>query len=135
MSIDNSTLGKIQGQPHFEATAQETEIQPAELEPTLDVDNNLVSSLTGTAIPSFETVAHTPGDEILLSMQRVSEAQGSTVSDINNTITQMSATDSITIADTLKLQKLLIDYQITQDLISKSADKMSQGTQTLFRNQ
>jgi hypothetical protein len=77
----------------------------------------------------------TPGDDILLALQHVSDHQGTNIKALQDSITQISANESITIADTLKLQKLLVDYQLTQDLISKGTDKISQGAQSLFKGQ
>ena len=136
MSIDNiNKLGQTLNNVKIDVQPQNALDLPTGLTDTTQLLPD-IGSVTPLASNHMSDNGHrTPGDEILISLQRVSDAQGNNISNINNTLVQMNATDSITIADTLKLQKLLIDYQITQDLISKGADKISQGTQTLFRNQ
>lgn len=84
---------------------------------------------------SVSSATRAPGDEILLSIQRISDSQGSSAKNMNDTLKQMVEKDEITVQDTLKLQQMLIEYQLTQELMAKSADKVSQGAQTLFRNQ
>ncbi|MDR2769261.1 MAG: hypothetical protein LBB19_01750 [Puniceicoccales bacterium] len=141
MSIEGNALSTVQTQQTVESDIQASlDVRPdnpvttnLEMpETSLEAFNNPPPTLT-PQISEFENRA--PGDEILLSLQRVSDSQGTNTKAIQDTLSQMSANSSITIADTLKLQKLLVDYQLTQDLISKGTDKISQGAQTLFRNQ
>ncbi|MDR2396396.1 MAG: hypothetical protein LBD69_00850 [Puniceicoccales bacterium] len=141
MSIEGNTLSTVQTQQTVESDIQAS----LDVRPDNPVTTNL--EMPETSLEAFNnpppTVApqisalenRAPGDEILLSLQRVSNSQGTNVKAIQDTLSQMSANSSVTIADTLKLQKLLVDYQLTQDLISKGTDKVSQGAQTLFRNQ
>ncbi|MDR0392723.1 MAG: hypothetical protein LBH52_00615 [Puniceicoccales bacterium] len=141
MSIEGNALSTVQTQQAVESDIQASlDVRPdnpittnlAMPETSLEAFNNPPPVVTPQAA-TFENRA--PGDEILLSLQRVSNTQGANTKALQDTLSQMSANDSITIADTLKLQKLLVDYQLTQDLISKGTDKISQGAQTLFRNQ
>ncbi|MDR0647568.1 MAG: hypothetical protein LBF43_04010 [Puniceicoccales bacterium] len=142
MSIEGNTLSTIQKQQAVESDIQASlDIRPDNPvvtnldipETPLDALNNLPPTLTPQPT-AFENRA--PGDEILLALQRVSDSQGANTKGIQDTLSQISSENGpITIADTLKLQKLLVDYQLTQDLISKGADKISQGAQALFRNQ
>ncbi|MDR1254423.1 MAG: hypothetical protein LBJ78_00085 [Puniceicoccales bacterium] len=141
MSIEGNALSTVQKQQVVESDIQASlDIRPdnpiatnLEIPETpLEEFNNPPPAVTPQAT-AFEN--RSPGDDILLALQRVSDHQGTNTKALQDNINQMSANESITIADTLKLQKLLVDYQLTQDLISKGTDKISQGAQTLFRNQ
>ncbi|MDR0755805.1 MAG: hypothetical protein LBE99_02750 [Puniceicoccales bacterium] len=141
MSIEGNTLSTLQKQQAVESDIQASlDVRPdnpittnLEIpEAPLDVLNNPPPVVTPQAA-AFENRA--PGDDILLALQRVSDHQGTSTKSLQDNISQMSANESITVADTLKLQKLLVDYQLTQDLISKGADRINQGAQSLFKGQ
>lgn len=76
-----------------------------------------------------------PGDEILSTIQRVSEMQRNSMDKLNNKLTAMSNSTNPSMGELIGMQKDLIEFQLAQDLITKGTDKIVQGAQTLFKNQ
>ncbi|OHE73751.1 MAG: hypothetical protein A2007_02015 [Verrucomicrobia bacterium GWC2_42_7] len=81
-----------------------------------------------------ETPSALPGDKILESLKNTSQHY----IDISNKVKgvfQMKSAESLSMAKILQTQMLVTEYSIFNDLLSKVADKTSQGVQTLLRNQ
>jgi hypothetical protein len=76
-----------------------------------------------------------PGDNILLALQNASNVSGAQRQEIARRIEGISENDGISNIDLVRLQQLTVEYQLTTDLTSKAAGSLTQGLQTLFRNQ
>ncbi len=74
-------------------------------------------------------------DEVLVAMQRMSNKQADSVKGIMEAFEAIEAPGSLNMADALNLQVKVHEFQLTNELIAKSADRISQGAQTMFRNQ
>ena len=74
-------------------------------------------------------------DEVLTAMQRMSNKQADSVKGIMDAFEAIEAPGSLNMADALNLQVKVHEFQIVNELIAKSADRVSQGAQTMFRNQ
>lgn len=74
-------------------------------------------------------------DEVLTSLQRMSNTQADSVKGIMEAFEAIEAPGSLNMVDALNLQVKVHEFQLVNELIAKSADRVSQGAQTLFRNQ
>lgn len=74
-------------------------------------------------------------DEVLTAMQRMSNKQADSVKGIMDAFEAIEAPGSLNMADALRLQAKVHEFQLVNELIAKSADRVSQGAQTMFRNQ
>lgn len=74
-------------------------------------------------------------DEVLTAMQRMSNKQADSVKGIMDAFEAIEAPGSLNMADALNLQVKVHEFQLVNELIAKSADRVSQGAQTMFRNQ
>lgn len=74
-------------------------------------------------------------DEILTSLQRMSNQQAESVKGIMEAFEAIESPGSMNMADALNLQVKVHEFQLVNELIAKSADRISQGAQTMFRNQ
>lgn len=74
-------------------------------------------------------------DEVLTAMQRMSNKQADSVKGIVDAFEAIEAPGSLNMADALNLQVKVHEFQLVNELIAKSADRVSQGAQTMFRNQ
>ena len=74
-------------------------------------------------------------DEVLTSMQRISNKQAESVKGIMEAFEEIEAPGSMNMVDALNLQVKVHEFQLVNELIAKSADRISQGAQTMFRNQ
>ena len=87
-------------------------------------------------VSSVQTdMAVTPGDEILKSIQKISDAHTNGVKNLVDMSKQLKDSETITVAGALEMQKSLMEFQLKQDLISKATGSINQGIQTLFKNQ
>lgn len=76
-----------------------------------------------------------PGDEILNTMQKVSDIQGGSVQALADAAKNIEARGQLTMSGVLEMQTKLMEFQLKQELISKATGSISQGMQTLFKNQ
>ena len=76
-----------------------------------------------------------PGDEILKSIQKISDAQTNSIRNLSEISNQLKDSETISMTGALEMQKALMEFQLKQDLISKATGSINQGIQTLFRNQ
>ena len=74
-------------------------------------------------------------DEVLTSLQRMSNKQADSVKGIIDAFEAIESPGSLNMADALNLQVKVHEFQLVNELIAKSADRVSQGAQTMFRNQ
>lgn len=74
-------------------------------------------------------------DEVLTAMQRMSNKQAESVKGIMDAFEAIESPGSMNMADALNLQVKVHEFQLVNELIAKSADRISQGAQTMFRNQ
>ena len=76
-----------------------------------------------------------PGDEILKSIQKISDAHTDGIKNLVNMSERLKDSETLTMAGALEMQKSLMEFQLKQDLISKATGSVNQGIQTLFKNQ
>ena len=102
-----------------------------------ELANNPVDPATASQpVASVQTdMSSTPGDEILKSIQKISDAQTNSVKNLTDMAERLKDSESITMAGALEMQKSLMEFQLKQDLISKATGSVNQGIQTLFKNQ
>ena len=74
-------------------------------------------------------------DEVLTAMQRMSNKQADSVKGIMEAFEAIESPGNMNMADALRLQTKVHEFQLINELIAKSADRVSQGAQTMFRNQ
>ena len=74
-------------------------------------------------------------DEVLTSMQRISNKQAESVKGIMDAFESIKEPGNLNMTDALRLQAKVHEFQMINELIAKSADRISQGAQTMFRNQ
>lgn len=74
-------------------------------------------------------------DEVLTAMQQISNKQTYSVKGIMDAFEAIESPGSLNMVDLLKLQVKTHEFQLINELIAKSADRISQGAQTMFRNQ
>ncbi len=89
-----------------------------------------VSSVSNTS-QEFSNVS----DEVLTAMQQMSNKQANSVKGIMEAFEAIEAPGSLNMVDALNLQVKVHEFQLINELIAKSADRISQGAQTMFRNQ
>ena len=105
-----------------------------------------ISGITTDDVNAFQAeLANTPNvasqepknvtDEVLTSLQRMSNKQAESVKGIMDAFEAIESPGSLNMADALKLQAKVHEFQLINELIAKSADRVSQGAQTMFRNQ
>lgn len=99
--------------------------------------NSSADSVTASQqVSSIQTDMTTaPGDEILKTMQKISDAHTESVNNLLNASNNLEKSETITMAGVLGMQKSLMEFQLKQELISKAASSINQGIQTLFKNQ
>ena len=99
--------------------------------------NNPVGSTA--ALPPVSAVqtdvASNPGDEILKSIQKISDAHTDSVNKLTEASERLKNSSEITMVGALEMQKSLMEFQLKQELISKATGSVNQGIQTLFKNQ
>ena len=101
-------------------------------------DVNAFQSELASILPVTNGVSQNPKnvtDEVLTSMQRMSNKQAESVKGIMEAFEAIEAPGSMNMADALRLQTKVHEFQLVNELIAKSADRISQGAQTMFRNQ
>ena len=76
-----------------------------------------------------------PGDEILNSIQKISDFQNNSVQILADTAKNMEKQGQVTMSGVFEMQTKLMEFQLKQELISKTTGSISQGMQTLFKNQ
>ncbi len=75
----------------------------------------------------------TLGDAILNSLDQAKGSYDAKVDQLNKTLETVG--DNMSMQDMMRLQFDLMQVGLQQDLTSKVADKVSQGVQTMFKNQ
>ena len=75
-----------------------------------------------------------PGDEILGSLQKISENHQQKTQSLLEAV-ERTKDEGLTVSNLVTMQTKLMEQQLTNEIISKSANSLSQGVQTLLRNQ
>lgn len=87
-------------------------------------------------VPKIAGVSQaSPGDEILNSIQKISDFQNNSVQTLAATAKNMEQQGQLTMSGVFEMQTKLMEFQLKQELISKTTGSISQGMQTLFKNQ
>ena len=76
----------------------------------------------------------TPGEEILSSLQKISDTHQQKTADLMESVENIRK-NGMNMSDLVNMQMKLMEHQITSELISKATNSVSQGVQTLLRNQ
>lgn len=76
-----------------------------------------------------------PGTEILHALQKTSDSHSESVQNLVAATESLKGKNTVSNADLVNLQMAMMDFQLKNDLISKASGSVSQGLQTLFRNQ
>ena len=99
-------------------------------------NNPVDPTMASKAISPVQTdMASTPGDEILKSIQKISDAQTNSIKNLSNMSEKLKESDTVSMAGALEMQKGLMEFQLKQDITSKAIGFVNQGIQTLFKNQ
>ena len=101
-------------------------------------DVNAFQAELSNVPPTANVVSQEPKnvtDEVLTSLQRMSNKQADSVKGIMEAFEAIESPGDMNMADALKLQTKVHEFQLVNELIAKSADRISQGAQTMFRNQ
>ena len=101
-------------------------------------DVNAFQAELASILPATNGVSQDPKnvtDEVLTSLQRMSNKQAESVKGIMEAFEAIESPGSMNMADVLNLQVKVHEFQLINELIAKSADRISQGAQTMFRNQ
>ncbi|MBF0103124.1 MAG: type III secretion system inner rod subunit SctI [Desulfobacterales bacterium] len=98
------------------------------IEPSVEEVNNV--SEPGTDPEQFTN----PGDSILQGLEKLKNTYDNRIEKVDNMV-KATNERSLTMQDAMQLQFEIMQINMTQDITTKVADKISQGTQTLFRNQ
>ena len=91
----------------------------------------LQEALSKDEIPNLQNVQTVtqvaPGDEILNTMQKISDFQGNGVQALADSAKNMAANGQLTMSEVLEMQMKLMEFQLKQELISKATGSISQG--------
>ena len=77
----------------------------------------------------------TPGDEILNTLQRISDTHHVKTHTLIHLTEKVQNDNGLNMSNLITLQKEMAEHQLTTDIIAKAANSVSQGVQTLLRNQ
>lgn len=99
-------------------------------------NNPVDPTMASQAISPVQTdMVSTPGDEILKSIQKISDAQTNSIKNLSDMSEKLKESETVSMAGALEMQKSLMEFQLKQELISKATGSINQGIQTLFKNQ
>ena len=68
-------------------------------------------------------------------MQKVSDSHTETLQSLHQITQELQNKESLSMADALKMQVGVMEFQLKNEIISKATGSISNGIQTLFRNQ
>lgn len=92
----------------------------------VDIPNEVVYIQPAQSTPTL-------GDAILNSLDQAKGSYDAKVDQLNKTLETVG--DNMSMQDMMRLQFDLMQVGLQQDLTAKVADKVSQGVQTMFKNQ
>jgi type III secretion system YscI/HrpB-like protein len=130
-----------------EVAKTETSVKPQEpssddvacFEKSLAADTQQGASLPAEPAAAIQGTqaagdSKTVGDAILQGLEKMRETQDARIQNIEQTL-DAAGDKPMNIQDSMKLQYDLMQMNLEQELTSKTADKTTQGVQTLFKNQ
>lgn len=145
MSIEGNVLANTLANSAAENAYQNTQTTRDTLSTSTIEDAETFAGLTnsptenalapGGISPTQTDVPSTPGDEILKSIQKISDAQAASVRNLVSLSEQLKKSETISMAGALEMQRGLMEFQLKQEIISKATGSINQGVQTLFKNQ
>ena len=101
-----------------------------------EMQEELNTNTTTSDVPKVETVSQSsPGDEILNSIQKISDFQKNSIQTLADTTKNIEKQGQLTMSGVFEIQTKLMEFQLKQELISKATGSISQGMQTLLKNQ
>ena len=96
----------------------------------------ITPSIAKTSELNMSKVASTsPGDEVLKTIQNISDFQNDSVKNLTKTVQDISKSEEITMTGLVEMQGKMMEFQLKHEVLSKSASSINQGIQTLFKNQ
>lgn len=99
--------------------------------------NNTNTPLNGPqAIASTQNnTTMTPGDQMLKTVQKISESGAESVKSILNTVENIKKSDTFSMSNLLEMQMCMTKFQLIHEISAKTAGSVNQGIQTLLKNQ
>jgi hypothetical protein len=139
MSIEGDILtnafGNSNAQQAYQQSGSTLDDIKADL-PNLIPDEPLANEQPAPRMPSaVHEGAVTPGEAILNTIQKVSDAHANAMHALQEVTKGLNDKDTMTMADAVKMQVGVMKWQLQNELTSKVAGSVSNGVQTLMRNQ
>lgn len=139
MSIEGDILtnafGNSNAQQAYQQSGSTLDDIKADL-PNLLPDEPLANEHPAPRMPSaVHEGAVTPGEAILNTIQKVSDAHANAMHALQEVTKGLNDKDTMTMADAVKMQVGVMKWQLQNELTSKVAGSVSNGVQTLMRNQ
>ena len=139
MSIEGDILtnafGNSNAQQAYQQSGSTLDDIKADL-PNLLPDEPLANEQPAPRMPSaVHEGAVTPGEAILNTIQKVSDAHANAMHALQEVTKGLIDRDTFTMADAAKMQLGVMKWQLQNELTSKVAGSVSNGVQTLMRNQ
>lgn len=145
MSIEGNVLANTLANSAAENAYREAQTTRDVLPTSAIEDAEAFAGLANTSVdpaiasqqvsPVQTDMMSTPGDEILKSIQKISDTQTTTIKNLADVSQKLKDSENLSVAGALEMQKSLMEFQLKQDLISKATGSINQGIQTLFKNQ
>jgi len=140
MSIEGDILtnafGNSNAQQAYQQSGSTLDDIKADL-PNLIPDEPLAAN--EQAAPRVPSAVHegavTPGEAILNTIQKVSDAHANAMHALQEVTKGLNDKDTFSMADAAKMQLGVMKWQLQNELTSKVAGSVSNGVQTLMRNQ
>lgn len=140
MSIEGDILTNAFGNSNAQQAYQQSLTTRDNLE--ADLTNRLPDADLATnesTVPrpqiNLNATATTPGEAILNTIQKVSDAHANAMHALQEVTKGLNDKDTMTMADAVKMQVGVMKWQLQNELTSKVAGSVSNGVQTLMRNQ
>ena len=140
MSIEGDILTNAFGNSNAQQAYQQSLTTRDNLEADLtnrlpDADLATNESTVSRPQVNLNTTATTPGEAILNTIQKVSDAHANAMHALQEVTKGLNDKDTMTMADAVKMQVGVMKWQLQNELTSKVAGSVSNGVQTLMRNQ
>lgn len=140
MSIEGNLLANALDQSNAQNAYQQS------LTTADNLENDLIANLPEDSLSKTETIAArnpvqlsanatTPGEVILSTIQKISDAHANVTNTLSEVTKGLNDKDTFNMADAVKMQVGVMKWQLQNELVSKIAGSVSNGVQTLMRNQ
>ena len=134
--LSNSFANATAENMYRDGLANRNDLPLPDSETISEMQEELNTNTTTSDVPKVETVSQSsPGDEILNSIQKISDFQKNSIQTLADTTKNIEKQGQLTMSGVFEIQTKLMEFQLKQELISKATGSISQGMQTLFKNQ